>query len=129
MVFNVDDYDLKKEPCFISQRTSNLPQNMTDETCIVDITGELNLYSAREMQEFFDSLIATGYKKICLDLSKLQYIDSSCLGVFLKSHVTLKKSGGYIRLISPSKEMTSIFQLTKLDKMLIIFDSAEKAVL
>lgn len=128
MVFNIDDYDLQKEPCFISQRTSDLPENMSNDTCIVDIKGELSLYSAREMQEFFDSLIASGYKKICIDLSRLKYIDSSCLGVFLKSHVEVKKSGGHIRLISPSKEMLSIFQLTKLDKMLIIYDSAEGAI-
>ncbi|MCB1193654.1 MAG: STAS domain-containing protein [Leptospiraceae bacterium] len=116
------------EPCRISQRFYNLPENIAEDTCVLDLEGELDLYSSRKIQEFFDSIIQKGYQKICVDLSKVRYIDSSGLGIFLRNHTYLAKSGGYIRLIAPSKEVNVILELTKLHKLLLKFDSVEKAI-
>lgn len=128
LIYEKDLCMQEEEPCKIWQRIENLPENISDDTCVLELEGELDLYSARNIQGFFDSMIEKGYKKICVDLSKVSYIDSSGLGIFLRFHTTLSKSEGYIRLISPSKEVNVILELTKLYKLLLRFDSVEKAI-
>ncbi|MDX1961284.1 MAG: STAS domain-containing protein [Leptospiraceae bacterium] len=102
---------------------------LTSEGVIVDMSGDLNLYSTPHVKNILNRLVETaGKSKIYLDLDELKYIDSSGLGAFLSVQSKLMKTGGFIRICSPSRQVTAVLELTKLKSMLKVSHSIDDAL-
>ena len=102
-----------------------MPQN----GAIVDIIGELNLYSTPHLKSIMAKLTDAGKVKLILNTDKLNYIDSSGLGVFLNIQSKLLKMGGYIHICAPTTQVMSILELTKLKSMLKIYKTIEDSLI
>ena len=63
-----------------------------------------------------------------MDMSKVEYIDSSGLGVLVSVLKKVKVSEGKLVLISPKSSVKQILSLTNLDKVFNIQDTLENAV-
>lgn len=74
-------------------------------------------------REELDRLIQEGRKRVVVDFSKVPYIDSSVLGHLVHGYVTLKKRGGNLRLLSPSKRILDLLSLTRLITIFEIYES------
>lgn len=98
------------------------------EIILIEVTGEVDLYSVNLVKQYIDKRIEEGFKKICIFSENIKYIDSSGLGVLLKLQMQLQKEGGYIRIVSPSHQVTQLLELTKLNKILLKFHTLEEAV-
>ncbi|MCZ8157439.1 MAG: STAS domain-containing protein [Leptospira sp.] len=120
--FEYDGKDLKLS-------VNNVPEpHPFPDGAVVTVIGDINLYSAQAIMDVIDRLIAIEKPKIFLDLSEVNYIDSSGLGVFISSQIKLKKIGGFLRLFSPSKSVGYVLTLTKLGNFLQIHDDFTEAV-
>jgi anti-anti-sigma factor len=95
---------------------------------IIQITGEINLYSCNLVRQFIEKRIETGFIRFFIYASQISYIDSSGLGMFLRFVTQLKSKEGYIRLVTPSRSVTNILELTKLNKLILKFNSLEEAI-
>ncbi|MEM7182085.1 MAG: STAS domain-containing protein [Spirochaetota bacterium] len=109
-------------------RLKNLPENITDDFAIIDLSGDLNLYSTEKVKECLNNVIGSGRDKIILDMQAVQHIDSSGLGAFLAIQVKLKKQGGFIKISQPSERVLSILELTKLRHFLKVVNSVEEGI-
>ena len=76
-----------------------------------------------------NKLIENGRIKLILNTDKLNYIDSSGLGVFLNIQSKLIKLGGYVHICAPTTQVMSILELTKLKSMLKIFRTIEDSII
>jgi len=83
------------------------------ENGIVAIDGRLDAAQAVKAQQFLDQV--TG--QCVLDLSKLEYISSAGLGVFLKTHKRLMGSGSGIKLVNVNHHIHDIFRYSGFDKL------------
>ena len=54
-----------------------------DVTHVIELGGEVDLYTAPEFKERMVELIESGKKQIVVDLSKATFIDSTTLGVLV----------------------------------------------
>lgn len=84
-------------------------------TCCLD--GELDVHHGKLLKNSVGDLLSTSPDwTYVIDLQKVNYIDSSGLGilVFLKKEVN--KVGGQFKIINVSESIRSVFQLTKLDE-------------
>jgi anti-sigma B factor antagonist len=82
---------------------------------IVDIHGRITLGDETgNLRDTVRSLISTGKKKIVLNLAQVDYIDSSGVGELVSSFTAVRNSGGELKLLSLTKKVQDILNVTKL---------------
>ena len=69
-------------------------QAIDDSTHVIELGGEVDLYTAPEFKERMVELIESGKKQIVVDLSKATFIDSTTLGVLVGGVKRLRPTGG-----------------------------------
>ena len=67
-------------------------------------------------------------KKIILNLADVNYIDSSGIGELVSTYTTVTNSGGQFILLSLTKKIHELLQITKLLTVFQVFDSEQVAV-
>lgn len=63
-----------------------------------------------------------------VDLSQVEYIDSSGLGSLVTGFTMLDRAGGGLRILSPSERDMELIVLTKLASVFQVFDQEQSAV-
>jgi anti-sigma B factor antagonist len=69
-----------------------------------------------------------GNKKILLNLGKVDYIDSSGIGVLVSGFSTVRGQGGELKLVNLSKRIGDLLKITKLYTLFDIKDDEAAAV-
>jgi anti-sigma B factor antagonist len=95
---------------------------------IVSVRGEADLHSAPELRDRLSSIIDDGAQRVLVDLSETTFIDSMALGVLLGSTKRLRANGGQLELIVSQPDIRRIFEITMLDRILVIHPSREVAL-
>jgi len=98
---------------------------MIGSVAILEISGDVDLYSASELKENISQILYM--KKMILDLKKVNYIDSSGLGVLCSTHTELKKSGGALKLVGVTDTVMNLFKMTRLIRFFEIFKDEKTA--
>jgi anti-sigma B factor antagonist len=82
---------------------------------IVDINGRITLGDETgQLRDTVRKLLAAGKKKIVLNLADVDYIDSSGVGELVSSFTAVRNAGGELKLLSLSKKVHDVLQVTKL---------------
>lgn len=94
---------------------------------VVDIAGKIDrLKDSIVLKSYINTLVEKGHVAIALNLSKVTYLDSGALNVFIYCHETLKKKGGRLVLIEPSEYVRDVLEVLGLTKLVKIFPSQEE---
>jgi anti-sigma B factor antagonist len=82
---------------------------------IVDINGRITLGDETgQLRDTVRKLLAAGKKKIVLNLANVDYIDSSGVGELVSSFTAVRNAGGELKLLSLTKKVSDVLQVTKL---------------
>jgi anti-sigma B factor antagonist len=84
---------------------------------------------AIEFKEFLLRDISAGWRKIIVDLSDCQFIDSTFLGALVVSLKRVAELGGDLRLLGVHDDVHSMFQLTRMHRVFELFKTREEAIL
>ena len=103
-------------------------EEIDDQTHVISLGGEIDLYTAPEFKERMVELIEAGKKNIVVDLSEATFIDSTTLGVLVGGVKRLRPSGGALALVCTDQNITKIFEITGLDRVFPIHDSRDEAI-
>jgi len=98
---------------------------------IVEIV-DLNRATLKEADEFKQRLaenIENGYKKIVVDLTDCEFIDSTFLGALVISLKKVTSLGGDLRLVGFQPAVNSMFELTRMHRVFETFKTKEDAIL
>ena len=98
------------------------------ETQVIELGGEIDLYTAPEFKERMVALIEDGKKRIVVDLSAATFIDSTTLGVLVGGVKRLRPTGGTLALVCTDQNITKIFEITCLDRVFPIHPSRDEAL-
>jgi anti-anti-sigma factor len=91
-------------------------------SAVAEIVGKIAFADGTTLlRETVHNFLARGYRRILLDLRRVEYIDSAGLGELVRSHVTVRSRGGQLTLIKPSGGIQQLLQVTKMDR---VFDIA-----
>lgn len=94
---------------------------------VVNLSGSLDIsLQASLKQDLLDKFPRTK-PLIIFDLKEVSFIDSACLGVLVALTRQAREKSGEVAFIHLTDEVQSIIQITRLDKILHIFDDEEKA--
>jgi len=86
------------------------------------VVGVLDLYTAPRLREAMVEVLAGRNEPfvVTLDVSGLDFIDSSGLGVLIAVLKRLRHIGGNLVLRAPSRSMSRLLDLTGLDKVFTV---------
>ncbi len=97
---------------------------------IIKITDErLDSVIAPQLKSEILVLSNDGIDKILIDLSDVNYADSSGLGSFLFGVRQMKRNNGQFKLFSANDRIMSLVRIARLDKILLYFHNREEALL
>jgi anti-sigma B factor antagonist len=97
-------------------------------THVIELGGEVDLYTAPEFKERLLQLIEEGKTRIVVDLTKATFIDSTTLGVLVGGVKRLRPSGGSLALVCSDPNILKIFEITGLDRVFPIHSSRDEAL-
>jgi len=98
------------------------------DTHVIELGGEVDLYTAPEFKERMVQVIEAGKKRIVVDLSRATFIDSTTLGVLVGGVKRLRPSGGSVSLVVTDPNIQKIFEITGLDRVFSIRTSRDDAL-
>ena len=82
---------------------------------------------SRQVEWSVAELLIGGVKKVLFDLSMLDGIDSTGVGIIVVCHAKLQKAGGSLRIAGATGIVLETLQMTHLDRIVPLFRSAEEA--
>jgi anti-sigma B factor antagonist len=107
----------------------NIETRKKGDVVIVDFQGRLAVGVGEEMlPRLIEQLLNEGTRKILLNLSEMDYIDSNGLGELVQSLKTSKRFGASLRLLKPQDRVKKTLRLTNLLPMFSVYDSESEAI-
>ena len=103
-------------------------QSIDAETHLIELGGEVDLYTAPEFKERMVQVIEEGKTRVVVDLSKATFIDSTTLGVLVGGVKRLRPSGGSLAIVCSDQNIQKIFEITGLDRVFPIHETREAAL-
>ncbi|HET9074085.1 MAG TPA: STAS domain-containing protein [Solirubrobacteraceae bacterium] len=95
-----------------------------DRRAILRLRGELDVSSSPALEDELSRV--SGLPVIVLDLSDLEFIDSTGLGVLVKSHQRVRDEGGRLAIVEGGGQVRRLLELTGLDQQLTLVVSADE---
>jgi anti-sigma B factor antagonist len=95
---------------------------------VVEVDGQLIVGNRQELKQKVLDALEAGSRKFLIDFTKTGYIDSSGLGVLVSLSKKIRDEGGDLRLAGLNDDLKTLFELTKLDTLFAITDSAAEAL-
>jgi anti-sigma B factor antagonist len=103
-------------------------EDIDENTQIIDVSGEVDLYSAPDLKKHVIGAIEGGKTNIIVDLSKATFIDSTTLGVLVGARKRLRTHGGSLAVVCPDPDQVGLFEMTGLDRVFSIHADRAAAV-
>lgn len=95
---------------------------------LLDVSGRLTSFEIGALRDSISRLLKQSRKNIVLNLSGLQYLDSSGIGELAKSYVSVVKAGGEMKVVGLSSKVEEILKITQLYHVFPEFPNEEAAV-
>jgi anti-anti-sigma factor len=96
----------------------------------VALAGDLDIAAARALQQSLEGLIRRGHTRLVVDLTDVAFIDSTGLGILLRTNQELRrKRGGRLAVVCPDPAMRELFELVGHNMLFPVDDTLEKALL
>jgi anti-sigma B factor antagonist len=96
---------------------------------VLDISGKIVLGDAtKNMRHTISDLLVNGGKKIVLNLTDVNYIDSSGIGELVRSFTTVTNEGKQLKLLNLTKKVRELLVITKLLTVFQVFENEQAAV-
>lgn len=95
---------------------------------VIEVEGQLIVGNRQELKQQVLDALEAGDRKYLIDFTKTGYIDSSGLGVLVSLSKKIRDEGGDLRLAGLNEDLRTLFELTKLDTLFAITDSAQEAL-
>src|SRR5881394_282395 len=115
MEFEAPNFDLSED-------------ELDDETVVLRVAGQIHATTAPEFSERLNDAIATGKTGVILDLTGVEFIDSTGLSVLLNGLRRVTRVRGSMVLACANPTVLRLFEITKLDSTFEILPSCDEAI-
>jgi anti-anti-sigma factor len=93
-----------------------------------ELPKRVDVDNSKDLWIYFSSLIAGGALKIYLDLKKVEYIDSSGIGVIINATKMIRLKKGDIVIANISDSIKEIFRVISLENFIRTFNTEVEAI-
>ena len=97
---------------------SEITKRESGGLAVIQVNGRIALNEGTAMlREAIHASLGNGSTRILLNLGGVQFIDSAGIGELVRSLTTVRRSGGQMRLVSPSRNVQDMLKTTTLDRV------------
>lgn len=97
-------------------------------TCVVAAAGEIDVATGPKLRDSLDAAIDRGTDLVVVDLLDVSFIDSTGLGVLIRTSKRIEEAGGGLRLVASEPRILKLFEITGLTNRFVIVPSLEEAL-
>jgi anti-sigma B factor antagonist len=83
-----------------------------DLQSVVRVAGELDLVTARPLEQFLAEVLSAGSGWLVVDLALVTFMDCAGLSVMLRAHEASVRRGGGLRLVAVPRRVRAVLALT-----------------
>ncbi|WP_026122295.1 STAS domain-containing protein [Nocardiopsis halotolerans] len=105
-----------------------LSTRVESRSVIVAIEGELDIATVDDLQEHIQSAVHDHGPWLVLDLSGLDFMDSSGLNVIINAYRTVRELGGSLALAALNERVTKVVRLVGLHRQVPVHQTVATAV-
>jgi anti-sigma B factor antagonist len=102
-------------------------REVADRT-VVTVGGEIDVYTAPKLRDKITELVNGGHHDLLIDMEKVEFLDSTGLGVLVGGLKKVRAEDGSMELICSQDRLLKIFRITGLAKVFTIHDSESTAL-
>ena len=88
----------------------------------------LTSHNSSDFKSEIAILVAEGYTSILLNLTELEFMDSSGLGALLNADRTAKENDGFLVIYGLNENNSNLIRIAKLDKVLLLAPTQKEAL-
>lgn len=109
--------------------TETKTRKLENGITVVEISGRLNLgNSLLGIESGIKRLIEAGARKLIVDLTEVNYIDSSGIGMLVACAGQLEQSSGRMRIAGASGAVAKAFEIVHMERITPLDATVEEAV-
>jgi len=108
----------------VSFKTYEKPNNVI----VVDCPSRLDANVSDDLKNIIVERIKDNKYKFVINLSGTKYVDSSGLGAIVSRISVTRTNKGDVRLVTQTKEILDLLDLTRLNKILKCYDNVNSAI-
>ena len=97
-------------------------------TAIIRLKGRFDAHEIGPVREWLKTQTEAGFQKLIVNLSEVNFIDSSALSTLVQGLKHCREKGGELALCSLQQPVRVIFELTRLDKAFNIHITEQDAL-
>ncbi|MDR1249903.1 MAG: STAS domain-containing protein [Treponema sp.] len=98
------------------------------ETYIIDIQGELDLYNSYKLKELLGKMLEKKIERFIINLDEVEYIDSSGIGALIYVSSTLKKLDHKLAITNIRGAVKRVIEMTKLMGFFPVTETLDEAI-
>jgi anti-sigma B factor antagonist len=106
----------------------SLDAREVDGRVVVAVGGEIDVYTAPKLRDKLTELVTDGKYNLIVDMEKVDFLDSTGLGVLVGGLKKVRAHDGTMELICSKDRLLKIFRITGLAKVFTIHQSESSAL-
>ncbi|MFL5844587.1 MAG: STAS domain-containing protein [Solirubrobacteraceae bacterium] len=103
-------------------------ERLNSDTRVISVSGEIHVTTAPEFSQRLNDAIAAGTRGVVIDMSGVEFIDSTGLSVLLNGLRRVTRADGQMALVVSNPTVLRLFEITKLDSTFDIQPTREAAI-
>lgn len=97
-------------------------------TSVIDVRGEVTAATESALMDAYGRATASGARMVLLNFSSLEYMNSSGIGLLVTLLIRANRQGQKIAAFGLTDHYKDIFELTRLDEAIKIYDDESAAI-
>jgi anti-sigma B factor antagonist len=98
-----------------------------DSVALVAVEGDVDMYSSPDLRQTLQRLTSDRVKVIAVDLSAVDFMDSSGIATLVQALKEARPYGGEIRLARPGGNVMRVLKLSNLTSLFPVFETVDEA--
>src|SRR5260370_21701942 len=90
-----------------------LDHHTTDGIEVVDVEGEIDVYTAPRLRELLIELVNNGHYQLVVNMERVEFLDSTGLGVLVGGLKRVRAHDGSLDLVCTQERILKIFRITR----------------
>jgi anti-sigma B factor antagonist len=103
-------------------------RKVNDKVSVIDVKGELTAFAEGVLMQAYNQASDGRVRAIVLNFENLEYMNSSGIGLLVTLLIRVNREKQRLLTYGLSDHYRNIFQITRLDDAITIYDSEEAAI-
>lgn len=95
---------------------------------VVVAIGEVDVFTAPQLDHELSRLTADGRTDVVVDLSRVDFLDSTGLSVLVKTLKRIREVDGHLDVVVSVERVAKVFRITGLDQLIPLHESVAEAL-